>query len=78
MQSVTHIQSDRQQPVTGRLSSGGLSTGLIGEALRRAESVLMGGGQQTARQNAWDAVCENRRLAQDREDFAPPRLRATR
>jgi hypothetical protein len=33
-----------------------------------AESVLLRGGQQTARRNAWDAVCENRRYAQDRED----------
>lgn len=35
-------------------------------ALRMAESVLFPGGQQVARRNAWDAVCENRRHAADR------------
>jgi hypothetical protein len=47
-------------------------------ALRMAESVLFGGGQQTARRNAWDAVCENRRHAQDRLETERVLLRAVR
>jgi hypothetical protein len=43
-----------------------------------AESVLLSGGQQTARRNAWDAVCENRRHAQDREDLDQVLLRSAR
>ncbi|MCD0481735.1 hypothetical protein LO771_04730 [Streptacidiphilus sp. ASG 303] len=39
-------------------------------ALRMAESVLFSGGQQVARRNAWDAVCENRRQAADRAETA--------
>jgi hypothetical protein len=49
--------------VNGRLRS-------VGGALRIAESVLLSGGQQVARRNAWDAVCENRRYAADREETA--------
>ncbi|GHH83193.1 hypothetical protein ACFRKE_37765 [Kitasatospora indigofera] len=37
-----------------------------GTALRLAESVLLASGQRQARQNAWAAVCENRRHAEDR------------
>ncbi|MCX5213340.1 hypothetical protein OG689_29435 [Kitasatospora sp. NBC_00240] len=37
-----------------------------GSALRLAESVLLASGQRQARQNAWAAVCENRRHAEDR------------
>ncbi|MFC8452988.1 hypothetical protein [Kitasatospora sp. NPDC057223] len=45
-----------------------------GSALRLAESVLLAGGQRQARQNAWAAVCENRRHAADRTGAtAPPR-----
>ncbi|WP_338676268.1 hypothetical protein V1460_27285 [Streptomyces sp. SCSIO 30461] len=36
------------------------------QALRAVESVLLRGGQSTARRNAWIAVLENRRLAKDR------------
>ena len=50
----------------------------VGEALRIAESVLLSGGQQTARRNAWAAVCENRRLAQDRRDSERVLLRTVR
>lgn len=39
-------------------------------ALRFAESVLLAPGQQHARQNAWAAVCENRRYAADRRHDA--------
>lgn len=35
-------------------------------ALRAVESLLMGGGQRTARRNAWTAVLEDRRRAEDR------------
>ena len=42
----------------------------VGGALRRAEYLLFAGGQQVARRNAWDAVCENRRHAADREATA--------
>ncbi|MEZ0066567.1 hypothetical protein ABIA32_002579 [Streptacidiphilus sp. MAP12-20] len=47
-------------------------------ALRMAESLLLGSGQQTARRNAWDAVCENRRHAQDRQETERVLLRAVR
>lgn len=50
----------------------------VASALRMAESVLFGGGQQTARRNAWDAVCENRRLARDRQESERVLLRAVR
>ncbi|WP_156178568.1 hypothetical protein [Saccharothrix sp. ST-888] len=43
----------------------------VGGALRLAESVLLAGGRQQARLNAWAAVCENRRYAADRESDAP-------
>ncbi|MGW1156856.1 SCO2195 family GlnR-regulated protein [Streptomyces sp. NPDC002513] len=36
------------------------------DALRAIESVLMSGGQRTARQNAWTSVLEDRRRAKDR------------
>ncbi|GAA4787843.1 hypothetical protein [Streptomyces ziwulingensis] len=35
-------------------------------ALRAVESLLMSGGQRTARRNAWTSVLEDRRRAQDR------------
>ncbi|MEU5978834.1 hypothetical protein [Streptomyces sp. NPDC047315] len=35
-------------------------------ALRAVESLLLGRGQRTARRNAWSAVLEDRRRAQDR------------
>ncbi|MER7753458.1 hypothetical protein [Kitasatospora sp. NPDC097643] len=42
----------------------------VGAALRLAESVLLAGGQQQARRNAWAAVCENRQYAADRRHDA--------
>ncbi|MEV0964930.1 MULTISPECIES: hypothetical protein [unclassified Streptomyces] len=36
------------------------------QALLAVESVLLGGGQRTARRNAWTAVLEDRRRARDR------------
>ena len=48
--------------------SGLISRSLLTGALRRAESVLLSSGQRTARRNAWDAVCENRRHALDRQE----------
>ncbi|MEU4152449.1 MULTISPECIES: SCO2195 family GlnR-regulated protein [unclassified Streptomyces] len=35
-------------------------------ALRAVESLLMNGGQRTARRNAWTSVLEDRRRAKDR------------
>ncbi|MEU6612152.1 SCO2195 family GlnR-regulated protein [Streptomyces parvus] len=35
-------------------------------ALRAVESLLLSGGQRTARRNAWTAVLEDRRRAKDR------------
>jgi hypothetical protein len=85
MQSATRAQSTGRPSVTGSLSTGHIGAGLfsgglrsVGDALRMAESVLLGGGQQTARRNAWDAVCENRRHAQDREDLHRVLVRAAR
>jgi hypothetical protein len=37
-------------------------------ALRALEGLLLSGGQRTARQNAWNAVLEDRRRAQDRHE----------
>lgn len=42
--------------------------GQVTDALRAVEAFLMRGGQQTARRNAWNAVCEDRRRAQDRRE----------
>ncbi|WDM11537.1 hypothetical protein J3S85_08370 [Streptomyces lavenduligriseus] len=36
------------------------------DALRRVESLLLSGGQRTARRNAWTSVLEDRRRAKDR------------
>ncbi|MFH9126141.1 hypothetical protein ACH4KC_01785 [Streptomyces griseoaurantiacus] len=36
------------------------------DALRAVESLLMSGGQRTARRNAWNSVLEDRRRAKDR------------
>ncbi|MEU0475790.1 hypothetical protein ACFW5S_29220 [Streptomyces olivaceus] len=38
----------------------------FGTALRAVESLLMSGGQRTARRNAWASVLEDRRRAKDR------------
>ena len=38
----------------------------LADALRAVESLLMSGGQRTARQNAWTSVLEDRRRAKDR------------
>lgn len=37
-------------------------------ALENVESLLLGGGRRTARQNAWKAVLEDRRRALARTD----------
>jgi hypothetical protein len=37
-------------------------------ALRAVEAVLLGGGQRTARRNAWTSVLEDRRRANDRRE----------
>ncbi|MDK0519090.1 hypothetical protein [Streptomyces sp. ML-6] len=38
----------------------------VTDALRAVESLLLSGGQRTARRNAWNAVVEDRRRAKDR------------
>ncbi|MFD6534714.1 hypothetical protein OG233_23150 [Streptomyces sp. NBC_01218] len=38
----------------------------VTHALRAVESLLLSGGQRTARRNAWTAVLEDRRRARDR------------
>ncbi|MEU8709064.1 hypothetical protein [Streptomyces sp. NPDC048565] len=38
----------------------------VATALRAVESLLLSSGQRTARRNAWTAVLEDRRRAQDR------------
>ena len=40
----------------------------ISGALRAVEALLMRGGQQTARRNAWTAVLEDRKRAKDRNE----------
>ncbi|WP_202238476.1 hypothetical protein [Actinacidiphila reveromycinica] len=37
-------------------------------ALRAVETFLLGGGQQTARRNAWAAVVADRQRAKDRRE----------
>ncbi len=55
------------QPPRVHPSSAG-AVGSVTGALRAVESLLLRGGQQTARRNAWSAVLEDRRRAQDRRD----------
>ncbi|WP_335984123.1 hypothetical protein [Streptomyces sp. CA2R106] len=43
-------------------------TGPVAGALRAVESFLLGGGQQTARRNAWAAVVADRQRAKDRRE----------
>lgn len=38
----------------------------VAEALRAVEALLLGGGQRTARRNAWASVLEDRRRARAR------------
>ncbi|MDI2132358.1 hypothetical protein QI554_40140 [Yinghuangia seranimata] len=41
----------------------------VGAALRTVESLLLfQGGQRTARRNAWDSVCDDRRRARARAE----------
>lgn len=42
--------------------------GPVAGALRAMESLLLRGGQQTARRNAWAAVLEDRKRARDRRE----------
>src|SRR5262249_55223047 len=55
--------SARVEPITAAVP------GRVTGALRTVEAVLLrGGGQRTARRNAWAAVCEDRRRAGDRRE----------
>lgn len=40
----------------------------VGAVLRTAETLLFQGGQRTARRNAWDSVCADRRRARARAE----------
>ncbi len=44
------------------------TTPTVTGALRAVEAILLAGGQQTARRNAWTAVLEDRRRARDRHE----------
>jgi hypothetical protein len=66
--------SSEQMPVAGRFQphlrrrhrSG--SAAPVAGALRAVETFLLGGGQQTARRNAWAAVVADRQRAKDRRE----------
>lgn len=55
-------------PVNEAMPTGTRATALpsLTDALRVVESLLMSGGQRTARRNAWTSVLEDRRRAKDR------------
>ncbi|GGW80981.1 hypothetical protein GCM10010503_67940 [Streptomyces lucensis JCM 4490] len=55
-------------PVNEVMPNGTRATAIpsITGALRAVESLLMSGGQRTARRNAWTSVLEDRRRAKDR------------
>jgi hypothetical protein len=55
------VHVDRSTPPTSHF-------GQVTEALRAVESFLLASGQQTARRNAWNAVCEDRKRARDRRE----------
>ncbi|MEU9996440.1 hypothetical protein ACGFYP_10960 [Streptomyces sp. NPDC048370] len=52
MQAATHVRATAIPSVT--------------DALKAVESLLLSGGQRTARRNAWTSVLEDRRRAKDR------------
>jgi hypothetical protein len=52
MQAATHVRATAIPSVT--------------DALKVVEALLLGGGQRTARRNAWNSVREDRRRARDR------------
>jgi hypothetical protein len=55
-------------PVDDMMPTGTRATAIpsFTDALRAVESLLMSGGQRTARRNAWTSVLEDRRRAKDR------------
>ncbi|WP_436846571.1 SCO2195 family GlnR-regulated protein [Streptomyces niveus] len=62
------MQAAPVRPVTQVMAAANRPTALpsVSHALRAMESLLLGGGQRTARRNAWTAVLEDRRRAKDR------------
>jgi hypothetical protein len=58
-------QAARVYPSSTAVNS---TEGPVTGALRVVEALLLRGGQQTARRNAWTAVLEDRRRAKDRRD----------
>ena len=63
------MQAAPVRPVTEVVGSSSVRTPIlpsVSTALRAVESLLLSGGQRTARRNAWTAVLEDRRRAKDR------------
>lgn len=62
------MQAAPVRPVTQVMAAATRPTALpsVSNALRAVESLLLSGGQRTARRNAWTAVLEDRRRAKDR------------
>lgn len=62
------MQAAPVRPVTEVMAAASRPNALpsVSNALRAVESLLMSGGQRTARRNAWTAVLEDRRRAKDR------------
>lgn len=62
------MQAAPVRPVTEVMAAATRPTALpsVSNALRAVESILLAGGQRTARRNAWTAVLEDRRRAKDR------------
>jgi hypothetical protein len=63
--TVTTETIETVEPARARAAGAELLPSLTG-ALLAVESLLLGGGQRTARRNAWTAVLADRRRARDR------------
>jgi hypothetical protein len=62
----TAAQARHQRPVPDISQVRANAFPRVTDALRAVESLLLGGGQRTARRNAWTSVLEDRRRARDR------------
>jgi hypothetical protein len=62
------MQAAPVRPVTETMTAATRTAAIpsVSSALRVVESLLLSGGQRTARRNAWTAVLEDRRRARDR------------
>ncbi len=70
LQPVPAVPGHRRGSAPGAVAAPGTGpgTGPVAGALRAVESFLLGGGQQTARRNAWAAVVADRQRAKDRRE----------